>query len=643
MRPFNQFFATRWVEAVILLLILAFAAFTRFYQLDALPPGLYSDEAWYALDAVEVLNGARDLYFPANNGREPLFIYILAFSIKALGHTTLAVRLPAAVFGLANVLAAYGLGRALFNSRVGLLMAALTAGSFWALALSRIGLRATLIPALSGFMLTLAMMGWRTRRLWLLVCAGALCGLCFYTYLSARLIPLPFIAFGVWWYSFRRLGQGTSPTRLPWKSLTAFGLPAALVYAPLALFALREPQLYLGRVGQVSVLANGPAALFDNFIKVLAMFLFAGDMNARHNLPGRPVFDLALGLAFFAGLGLAFWGAWKKRNAACAFALLWCGTMLLPTLLSTEAPHFLRAIGALPMLLVFPALALEWLWNTGRWWRRAIVLLAVTAGALGAARDYFGPYALNPQLPFAFQSAAVELVGRVNEYEGPLYLDKRLWDFAAVRFLTRQSARPSPAVAVFEPGQPLELAPAQRIIFSPYTEYVNVLNALPPRSAITVEQGALFRNDGDSEPFPLYALFTVAPQLQGGPSGSASQPQTFERGIRLNAHSVTRSGAQIRVTLTWSVDVPLTDDVRAFIHLRKGDEVVIAQDDEALGSEYYPVRLWRSGDRVTRVHELALPADEAVDTMRLFAGLYLPSGERLKVNGVEDAIELTLP
>ena len=42
---------------VALLLIIALAAFLRFWRLDQLPPGLYHDEAYYGLDALSLLRG----------------------------------------------------------------------------------------------------------------------------------------------------------------------------------------------------------------------------------------------------------------------------------------------------------------------------------------------------------------------------------------------------------------------------------------------------------------------------------------------------------------------------------------------------------------------------------------------------------
>ncbi|MCX6019330.1 MAG: hypothetical protein NTZ50_12675, partial [Chloroflexi bacterium] len=86
-----------------LLLIMLIGAALRLCHIGALPPGLYHDEAFYGLDAAGVLNGNLAIWFPANNGREGLFIYLLAASVAALGHTALALRLTAALIGIATI------------------------------------------------------------------------------------------------------------------------------------------------------------------------------------------------------------------------------------------------------------------------------------------------------------------------------------------------------------------------------------------------------------------------------------------------------------------------------------------------------------------------------------------------------------
>ena len=45
---------------------------------------------------------------------------------------------------------------------------------------------------------------------------------------------------------------------------------------------------------------------------------------------------------------------------ASLFVLIWLPVMLLPTILAEDSPHFLRAVGVLPVALVVPAIGLEY-------------------------------------------------------------------------------------------------------------------------------------------------------------------------------------------------------------------------------------------------------------------------------------------
>lgn len=637
-------------EAAVLVLIIIVGAGLRFYQLDRLPPGLYTDEAYYALDAVDVLAGARPIYFPANNGREPLFIYTLAPSLAWLGHTPLAVRLPAAVFGTLNIAAVYVLGRSLFNRRVGLLAAAVAAGTLWAVALSRIGLRATTWPALGAASLALTAAAWRTRRPALLAASGALWGLCFYTYLAARLLPVPLLAAGVFWYSAERW-RGRRPV-WPGRELALFLVPLAAVAAPLAVYALREPQIYLGRVGQVSVFggdgAAAAAALLNNLGAVLAMFTGRGDLNARHNVPGRPVFDLLLGAAFWLGVALSAYRAGRRGDSAAALTLLWTGTMLAPTVFSQDAPHFLRAIGALPTVCVFPALSLERVWNWAagrvRGWRWAGQVLVVGLLIFNGARtalDYFGAYAQDPNTAYFFQAAAVTLARDARAYLAGapgrrVLVDRRLWDsFAAVRFLLQ----PETAVQVFSMTDPLPaLRPETQVVVWPYGDQppASIGRALTGAVLIAPAAGPLFRNDQETTPYPLYAAYTVAPRPAAGPAQAA-----FAGGIILQAADVQWDGGRLRVALTWSAAQPVSQDLHVFVHWRV-DGVPVAQADGPLGGELYPAAQWRPDDWVRQTVSLDPPAEAGG---QVFVGLYqYPSGERLRVtaNGAE-AVVLEAP
>ena len=70
-RSTGSFARTAWLVTAITLA----AAFFRFFMLDRYPVGFYFDEAANLFDVESILHGAHPLYFPANNGREPLFFY----------------------------------------------------------------------------------------------------------------------------------------------------------------------------------------------------------------------------------------------------------------------------------------------------------------------------------------------------------------------------------------------------------------------------------------------------------------------------------------------------------------------------------------------------------------------------------------
>ena len=92
-----------WQRSLLLVTVLV-AAFLRLYQLDLLPPGLFYDEAYNGLDVRGILSGAQfPLYFSGNNGREPLFLYLQSLVVAGLGYTPYALRVTAALIGIASV------------------------------------------------------------------------------------------------------------------------------------------------------------------------------------------------------------------------------------------------------------------------------------------------------------------------------------------------------------------------------------------------------------------------------------------------------------------------------------------------------------------------------------------------------------
>ncbi len=612
--------------------VMLVAAALRFAGLGQIPAGLYRDEAFYGLDAVNVLRGQHAIYFSANNGREPMFVYLLALSIGVLGRSPLAVRLPAALISLLTVPATYLMARALFNRRVGVLAAAVLAVMLWPVHLAHVGFRVGLLPLFLALTVWQAARGTRTGRSQHWIAAGILYGLCFYTYLAARFTLLIIAAFVVYVW----LAYPSERGRFV-RAMVLFSVAAAVVAMPLVVYAVDHWDVFMGRSGQVIVL--DPRVVAGNVVRALGMFFWRGDFSPRQNVPYRPVFDLLTSVCFVMGLVWAFIRA--RRDAACALALLWTAVMLLPTILAEDTPHFLRAVGVLPIMAVFPALALDQFSLVNSQWSIVrgrvlkidscyliIVILAISAAL--TARDYFVRYARDQNVQFWFDDAGVQKAVEINRFAGSgwtgtewivpggspaperrVFIDRSLWDGAdnantrflvpaqsALTFIQADSDLPAPGVG-----------PTLLLVW-PYEDWRRDLALLPPQSVIELRQGAQSKGDRDPEPIVNYLVIRAEPYT------SVPQPLArFQNGVQLVGAQVV--GARVR--LTWYAPQTPETDYAVFVHARRGD-ATIAQHDSDPASGLYPMTWWRPGDVVVDEHPLSGAWDARRD--QVVVGLY---------------------
>ena len=153
---------------IFLLVIIAIAAFFRLWQLDLIPPGLYPDEA---INGNEAISNPGKIFYPENNGREGLFINLIAGSFSIFGISVWSIRIISALIGILTVLGLYLLTKELFNqdengSRfIALLASFFLAVSFWHVNFSRIGFRAILVPLILVFTFYFLSEGFRSQRM----------------------------------------------------------------------------------------------------------------------------------------------------------------------------------------------------------------------------------------------------------------------------------------------------------------------------------------------------------------------------------------------------------------------------------------------------------------------------------------------
>ena len=470
---------------ILLVAVITLAAFFRFFALESIPLGLYPDEAMNGVNALHALeSGDFKVFYPDNNGREGLFINIQALAIQLFGATPKTLRMVSAIMGTLMALALYFAARELelwkktktaaartlnlfgytatlptHPELVALTASFFLAVSLWHVNFSRIGFRAIMVPLLTSIVVTLLLRGMRLRNRLEYTSAGLAFGLLLATYIGGRfaflLLPLFFVAdmaLGI------RTRRHIREMFMPWIFFSASLLIVAL---PMIGYFTAHPQDFFGRAGGVSIFAteNPIKAAGDSALKMLLMFNVRGDGNWRHNLGGSPQLNTLVGIAMLAGLALTLRSLLGRRDDARRnlfpnVALLgWLILMLLPTVLSAEGvPHALRAIGAIPPLLILSAQGFIWVWDkirTHMSMRTAVTLalaLLMITGSVEFYR-YFFLWASNPNVPGAFRQdlsdIARYLTALPNETkrivivnESGVLLDGIPMSSASLRFLT---------------------------------------------------------------------------------------------------------------------------------------------------------------------------------------------------------------
>jgi 4-amino-4-deoxy-L-arabinose transferase-like glycosyltransferase len=692
----------------LVVLALAVAAFLRFWQLDTLPPGLYHDEAYYALDALSLLEGktfpiyyegwelyAQDahadrpatptrfpVFFEGNYGREPLHVYLIALSIKLFGPTPLAIRVVSATAGLLGVLTTYlaagavlgrqdersspaetktpgnsvlstqsGFQRARRRSTYQAYLPALAAFAlailYPALTFSRFGIRAMLFIPIEtlavycfwrGIAAGLGEKGmkrgngissFRLQPLSLWFAGVGVClGLGLYTYAAARLFPLLFVVFvSIWFWRDR------PAIRRYWRPMLLAAISAAVIAAPLLLFFVRYPYFFVFRTSYVANKGLGTVpgkpwlTWLGNVGRVFRGLFWQGEYHLRHNLPGRAYLDPIQALFFLLGLGGLLRPAKEDRPFrgppdAHLFLLLWLVVMLLPTILSGDAPHFGRMTGVAPVVAILIAAGAVWLaerLSKHLSPRFALLIPVLFLASTGLTfRDYFSRYAGHPDLEKAFYVSDWQL-GRYAAAQPPetsMYLTPTQEEMATIYYaLAGQRDRiqsyygPGGIIPAGRPGSPAVyfLRPGDNDTLQRLVEYFPA--------------GMLGQEEWDYIPFHVPA---DAPRVRAEHPADVS----WAGQIRLLGWSQRPTDGPLVVALYWQAEAAMDRSYTAFVHLLDSNGSLIAQLDRPPAG--YPTSDWRPGEVVVDSYAVRLPPALAPGTYSLETGFYyLPTLEPL--------------
>ncbi|MBI5127463.1 glycosyltransferase family 39 protein [Candidatus Roizmanbacteria bacterium] len=341
---------------VIILIVLS--AFFIFYNFTAIPKFLTFDEIEFTKLALSLQDKPYIPYSLLATGHSTLYFYIILLSLKIFGVSAFALRLPAAIFGLFSVFLFYFVIRELKNYELKIkkynvlpfLLTTILLSSRWFLNFSRFAFEPTFLLFLELTSIYFLLKYFKELKWQYLISCGLFAGLAFNSYTPGRiffLLPLFFL---------------TLKTLQTWKlyKLSYFIIPFLIIIAPLIIHLstikdTRIDQQFFLRNSEMTI-DEKVDGLWHNISSTALMFFTKGDMNGRHNYPGKPALNPILAILFIFGIIVAIK---NKKSFHSQLFLLYFILSLFPTLMTYpwENPNMLRTFTVILPLIYFIGLA----------------------------------------------------------------------------------------------------------------------------------------------------------------------------------------------------------------------------------------------------------------------------------------------
>ena len=604
-----------WVLALLVTLI---GLFTHLYRLGHLWPVPRFDAATNGLDALRILRrGVRPIFFPANGGREPLFIYLQALALWRLGINNFALRVPGALAGALAVPALFGFARSLLAAEsrssarwvpawasVGLAL------SVWHVSQTQQGLRAALLPLTSVGVFWLFVVGWRRASLPRLAGAGAFLGLTAYTYTAARFLPFVLTLTALPDLVLKPTAGATSRWQR-WLGFSVLTLAALVVFAPLGWYYLRHPVMFDERAASVMVWNVRQPISSSTLAEELGL-------NVWRTVVWFAGFPVPLFASLVVGLGFTLTHLHRLEHRLLA---VWWLVMLLPAVFTIETPDPLRSLGAAPPTYLLIALGLAAVagWLTRRWPVSADVTLAggllvvalssfpLWGYLLPAKHDWFvGRRALVDALATEAQTSVVYL---------PLsaYADPRVRFLLAAEFESRADWSAEALTASSQLVQPVGDYNSPILVRLSPDGWITLLPPLGRDGQAVLRQSArdgqpivdrygtvigyevTLPGPADPARYLAQANFTADATVVGLADLIGYSLDSPERG-GLFPHLVP--GSPLWVTTFWRARGGTSEDYDLIIHLIDDAGRMWGRADDPPLEGAYPTSLWRPGERV---------------------------------------------
>lgn len=353
------------------------------YKFAHIPVSLSFDEVEFAKLALSLQDTHFILYSPQATGHTTLYFYILLISLKLFGISTLALRLPSALFGIGSVVVFYALMKKVFKKIEIVFFSTFAFLSLhWFITFSRFSFEATFLLFLELISLYSFVVFLEKKDIRFLVFSSIFAGLAFHSYTPGRLFFLvPLIVLIL---------------KKQIRQLMIFLIPFLILALPLVFYLIFNPDL---RVSQLSILTNPSLSatqkllsIADNSVRTTLMFVFHGDMNGRHNYPGKAALNPIIGLLFIGGIAEII-RRYKKYPYSFMF-IVYCAVSIIPTLFTppSENPNMLRTFTAIPAVVYLIGVAIAYILERFKRQKNVVIALisiALILSTLYELRTYF--------------------------------------------------------------------------------------------------------------------------------------------------------------------------------------------------------------------------------------------------------------
>jgi 4-amino-4-deoxy-L-arabinose transferase-like glycosyltransferase len=650
---------SRRVELAILVAILLIAAFFRFYRPDSVPPGPSHDEL-RMMDLGElIVEGERPLHWTISYSAEPLFMYLLALSMPTWGFTPFGARVVTRFAGLLLIPVVHILTRRLFGRRAALVASGALAVTWWPVFFSRVALRGITLPLIFTAAVYFLWRGLgldgaretnqagKVRWGWLAL-GGGLMGLTWYTFTAARglviLLPL--------WLAHLAFVRLVSIKQLWRVALVTLGL-TTLVAAPFVYEMRVHPGAPEARMDQLSdVIEELRAGNLLPFVRqtanTLGLFTLTGDPNWRYNVSGRPVFGPVLGTLAVLGLlvSIARW-----RQPRCFLLLTWLSLGLAPSMLTPEAPSFVRAIGALPAVAMLTGVGAvtAWDWVEKPGFFQFLLALLLALNGFSTFRALFVAWPVQSQVREVYQAALTEAFQDLNHSNlaGPLWISAPFPDDRHLLLIRRILRREEIEPRWFDSSRALILPPAdgvRRYLLADFATSDPKLFTRWMNKAIVVLEGKapnrkepsyqVYRAEGS--PWVERELTEITAQSPAFADLETRQairmPAHFEETVTLLGYELADDrlapGEEVHLVIYWRVRGPVYEPLSSFVHLLDRQNNIVGQYDGFDAPPWY----WEPGAVVAQVYRFPIRWDAQSGAHWLETGLYNPQTmERLHI------------